>query len=188
MTSVDIYKEIHKNLGNTNTGETGSWCVPFFIDCINITKPKNILEIGFNRGASAIKWLLFSGANLTSIDIVQRDISINFITSRFPNRFNFIKMNSSDIFQKTEWIGKFDLVFIDGDHSYESILRDTRAALFCEGKFIFYDDYGHGAHKGDILKIAGKYKQLEFIKEYPAMSNSVEHNCGQGLYKVNYEK
>ncbi|MGL1446978.1 hypothetical protein ACSTIZ_00530, partial [Vibrio parahaemolyticus] len=39
----------------------------------NAIKPKRILEIGFNMGRSASMWLKFTDANITSVDISDKE-------------------------------------------------------------------------------------------------------------------
>jgi len=48
-------------------------------------------------------------------------------------------------FDFTEYIGKMDLVFVDGDHHYLSVVQDTLTAfkLIRPGGIIVWHDYGH---------------------------------------------
>lgn len=187
MTKLEKYNILHSQLASTDAGETGSFCLPFFDDAIKITDCKEVLEIGFNRGASALKWLIDTNVNLTSVDIIKRQTSIDLLNKEFTGRFNFNLMNSKTINQKTEWINKFDLIFIDGDHSYQGVLDDLVASLQLKPKFLFFDDYHHGNHRQDILNAISLFPQLIFIKDYPPFANDVEASCGQGLYKVKYD-
>ena len=186
MTKLEKYNELHPQLASTNTGETGSFCLPFFDDVINIIGGGEILEIGFNRGASALKWLIDSNVKLTAIDIIQRDQSINLLKREFGDRFDFKLLNSNNLAEQTQWVGRFNLIFIDGEHSYSGVLNDIKVSLTLKPNYLFFDDYHHGNHRQDILNAISLFPQLQFIKDYPSFANDVEASCGQGLYKINY--
>lgn len=57
---------------------------------------------------------------------------------------------------------KLDFIFIDGEHSYEALVHDTKYLKFLKegGCFAFHDyaDYWHGVKKFIDEKIIGKYK------------------------------
>ena len=82
------------------------------------------------------------------------------------HKINFILGNSDsdDTFKKTLEISpEFDLMFIDGDHSYEGCLRDFKkySPLLRTGGFLLFDDQDyHGIHRV-ILDIKNNY-QNEF--------------------------
>ena len=186
MTKLEKYNNLHKQLAPTDTGETGSFCLAFFDDVINITGGGKILEIGFNRGASALKWLIDTNVELTSVDIRQRQVSIDLLKKEFGERFNFKLLNSNDLDREINWIGMFNVIFIDGEHSYSGVLNDIKKSLTLKPNYLFFDDYHHGNHRQDILNAIGLFPQLEFIKDYPSFANEFEASCGQALYKVNY--
>ena len=131
---------------------------------IDIVKPTNILEIGFNRGSSALTFLLSSDAKVSSIDIQEKPGSVKYLNEQFPNRFTFILGNSQEL-DLSDYKG-VDLVFIDGDHSYEGILKDTTQVLELSPKYILYDDYEHPAHGDDVKKVVDQFPQMEFLKSY----------------------
>jgi hypothetical protein len=65
-----------------------------------------------------------------------------------PERTTFMIGDSSTILEKVPF--KFDLAFVDGDHSQAGVEKDARA-LFClidEGGYIAFHDYGHHGKAG----------------------------------------
>ena len=89
---------------------------------------KNILEIGFNAGHSADTFLgINSNASLISFDIGEHScvkVAKEFIDSFYPNRHTLILGDSTKTIPKYETDIKFDLIFIDGGHSYEVAKTD----------------------------------------------------------------
>jgi predicted O-methyltransferase YrrM len=89
---------------------------------------KNILEIGFNAGHSADTFLgINSDCNLVSFDIGEHSyvkVAKEFIDSIYPTRHTLILGDSTKTIPKYESDIKFDLIFIDGGHSYEVARAD----------------------------------------------------------------
>jgi predicted O-methyltransferase YrrM len=82
---------------------------------------KNILEIGTSNGYSfGFFRFCFPKAKVVSIDIKESPTATK-VSSLFDDNFLFIK-GTSDCLQKVDTM--FDLVFIDGDHSFEWCKRD----------------------------------------------------------------
>jgi len=144
------------------------------------TQPKSILELGFNRGVSATMWLENSKASLHSIDIrSQQDVesSINYIQNVYPDRFTYTCMDHALLSNMVEeFKDKYDLIFIDGDHSYDAIYRDTKNSIQFNPTFIAFDDYFHVAHGHDTKKVIEELN-LEIIEEYNT-------SCGHVLTKI----
>jgi len=101
------------------------------IELCNKYNCKNVMEIGFNAGHSAD---LFLGINknikLTSFDIgVHKyvDYGKKFIDNKYPDRHSLILGDSKKTipdFCKHNTNIKFDLIFIDGDHSEVGAISD----------------------------------------------------------------
>jgi predicted O-methyltransferase YrrM len=91
---------------------------------------KNILEIGFNAGHSADLFLSNSLSNVTSFDINDHNsvkCGKEYIDKKFPSRHTLIIGDSTKTIP--EYIinnnsKTFDLIFIDGGHTYEIAMAD----------------------------------------------------------------
>tara|TARA_B100000780_G_scaffold28634_1_gene18148 strand:- start:191 stop:763 length:573 start_codon:yes stop_codon:yes gene_type:complete len=161
------------------TGELDYESFPSIKDICERTNPISILELGFNRGASALMWLENSKASLHSVDIrTEMEVlkSTLYLAKHYPNRFTYTSYDHSLLPKvESEYINKYDLIFVDGDHSREAILRDTKIALTFNPKYIAFDDYFHRSHGQDTKDII-KNLNLEVISEYNT-------SCGHALTK-----
>lgn len=178
----DIYPEILRNgsLNDPHTGETDGFFYEWMAEINKICRPKNVLEVGFNRGASSICLLLSTEAYVTSIDIRDAPKSVSTIKMLFGDRFEFVKLDSQDLNKREKWKSYFDFIWIDGNHTRAFIESDTRNALFLEPQWILYDDFLSKAHSQDIKEVTSSEKRLKFIKEY---SNEYSQ-AGCGLFLV----
>jgi predicted O-methyltransferase YrrM len=103
-------------------------------DLILLTNKPNIkvMEIGFNAGHSAETFL----KNNKDLSLISFDIGVHeyvktskeFIDNIYPNRHTLILGNSKETipeFIKNNKNTKFDVVFIDGAHDYETAKIDV---------------------------------------------------------------
>jgi len=112
-------------------------------EIIDITKPKNILEIGFNIGFSAVQWLELSKAKLVSIDICRHPGTLpasKEVSKLYPKRFEFINCDSTIVYPQIK-DRKFDLIFIDGNHFLPGPISDLFMAYALGAKWVLVDDY-----------------------------------------------
>lgn len=181
----DLYKKIVEGLptmaGKNNDGldkfgipipyHSGPHILRHFRDTIEIVKPKSILEIGFNMGHSAAIWLNLCEAMVHSIDISEKDETIEGATHLVVNnpfRFRF------------EWRHKlftydqYDLAFIDGAHDEDNITKDIELCKDLGIEYLLFDDWY--PRYGETQKAVAKFTELELVKD---MNNL-------RLYKVNY--
>ena len=121
---------------------------------------KSILEIGFNIGCSASMWLEWDKTQsvvLTSVDICSHHATVpaaQTVQARYGgDRFKFYASDSKEA--KPLLQGKsFDMAFIDGDHSYEGVVADTRMAIELGAKVLVYDDWHENDPKQNGVRVA----------------------------------
>lgn len=129
------------------------------------TKARNVLEIGVHGGHSLLIALLANETStITCIDIGGYDHTIEcvrYLQSQFPGRVLYIRGDSSDILPRM--YGSFDVVHVDGDHSYEGVARDIAhvARLSHSDTTFVFDDYYDG------VKRAVDGSRMFRIVEYP---------------------
>lgn len=119
----------------------------------------NILEIGFNAGHSSESFLSSSLAHVTSFDINIRSsvkYAKEFIDKKFPTRHTLIIGDS--IKTIPEHVAnnpniKFDIIFIDGGHTYEIAMADI---LNCKNL----------AHKDTIVIMDDTVFNMELSREW----------------------
>ena len=175
---LNKYSSCYKNLQLTGIGGLQDDQIEhllFMNKCMEIVKPKEILEIGFNFGGSALTYLLFSNSNLTSVDINYNKVSIDYLKSTFGERFNFLQSNSGNLLNTT--VNKFyDLIYIDGDHSENAVIRDLNICLEMNPDYIQFDDVFHPVHLY-IERIIKQCNRLEIVE-------LLQIGCGVCLTKV----
>lgn len=120
----------------------------------------NILEIGAHKGGSAEAFLRI-GCRVTSIDIVKQPE-----IERLEKHSNFGFFLRNQFF--AEGYDRYDLLWIDGDHSYEACLEDYYAFknFVRHGGYIaFHDIVDSELHKNQNC---GVHRAIETImKDYP---------------------
>jgi len=139
---------------------------------------KDILEIGSYEGLSAIFFLnLFKHSNISCVDTwgggeqqpgedfsyIERNFDQN--VSSYKSRLRKNKMTSDNFFKNNN--EKFDLIFVDGDHHYNQVLKDASNAwkvLNSKGILIF-DDYTYN-HFKDNIKLNPAFAINEFINNH----------------------
>lgn len=113
---------------------------------------KRIVEIGFNAGHSSEVFL----ENCPNASVIAFDLNthrytkfgVDYMQKKFRDRFTLIEGNSLHkvpefaLAYKGE---KFDLIFIDGGHSYQCCLEDivNCQKLATDGAILWVDDYNY---------------------------------------------
>lgn len=120
-------------------------------------RPQRILEIGFGRGywsvvaAKTLHELGIDGT-ITTIDVNFDDNVMKMIAQLFPEdwlkRIKPISGTSADVVPKLE--GRFDLVYIDGDHTYQGVSSDWNVVKDRFDQFCIFDDYHKTKQSIDI--------------------------------------
>jgi len=113
-----------------------------FKQILDIVKPKHIFEIGFNAGHSAYGFLsLDEEVKVDSIDICQHRYTIpcaKKVEQLFEGRFRFGNKDSLTVQSGT--LKGYDLVYIDGDHKFESFRSDYQLCVDADIEWILVDD------------------------------------------------
>jgi predicted O-methyltransferase YrrM len=142
----------------------------------------NYLEIGCYAGGSACLMLQRPNTNVISIDLgkpISKTIVENNVKklNKYNNNFNYIKGDSKD--KKTlasflNIIDNIDILFIDGDHSYNGVIEDFKTySQFVNPKgYIIFDDYNDSKYSpkvkiavDDIVKkIESEYEIIGTLK------------------------
>ena len=144
----------------------------------NMRFKRNALEIGFNAGHSAL--LILSSnpkVNYLGVDIGEHAYTREagrILQTYFGNRFKLIIGDSADVLPKLKLEERqYDLVHIDGGHSYSQCLSDLRnssSLLMNRNSTIVLDDI-----KGvEILGAFAQYK-MEFNINSVRFSKSLEN-------------
>jgi len=131
----------------------------------------NILEFGFNTGwSSALFLTMFPAVKITSIEIVEIDRSkkaAEILKQKFPDRHNIVWGDSQiigkEVIEKNRKLPseKYDLAFIDGDHSAAVVEKDIELSLHLGIKNFVFDD----AQLPDISSLLKRFKKLKLIAE-----------------------
>lgn len=92
----------------------------------------NIMEIGFNAGHSSELFLNSkSNVSVVSFDLGDHEyvsVAKEYIDNTYPNRHRLILGDSKEtvpLFIKENENFKFDILFIDGGHAYDTVKEDT---------------------------------------------------------------
>lgn len=151
-------------------------------------KPQSYLEVGIGNGGS---WMTFSYFNRKTLKIShavdnlsyyqaigQKIQEIDYIKDYLSQDIEDVQFNNMDSkAYLSDCIYKYDVIFIDGDHSYEGVKTDYQHALPLmndNGIMIFHDIASVGA-PGVVnfwKEIKTQHRHEEFI-----FSNT----CGMGL-------
>ena len=124
QTLDELYESREKmNMDGYSTQIQGQ--VEFLKNIVQDDNVKNVMEIGFNAGHSSELFLQTNpNINVTSFDIGQYNcvnVGKKFIDEKFPGRHTLIKGDSlktvPEFTSKNDI--KFDVIFIDGGHTYE---------------------------------------------------------------------
>ncbi|MCA9335131.1 class I SAM-dependent methyltransferase [Candidatus Saccharibacteria bacterium] len=142
---------------------------------------KRIAEIGFNAGMSSYAFLYANpDATVVSFDLGEYDYgppAKDIIDEEFPGRHELIFGDSTKTvleYHAAHPEEKFDLIFIDGGHDYETARADIRnmRKLAAENAIVVTDDltpwlaWGEGPHRAWTEAIEwGVIEQDEIVKD-----------------------
>jgi len=145
-------------------------------------RPKRILEIGFGRGywstvAAKTMHELDIDGEVVSVDVNFDEEHIKRMAASFPgewlSKIQMMQGRSTDVIPKLE--GEFDLVYIDGDHTYQGVLNDWELVKDRFKQFVVFDDYHLPTKEKDPnIDVARMVDKIEgFDKELVIMDRLV---------------
>ena len=120
-------------------------------------KPENLGEIEKNN----------SDNKISHRNIINESIYKNFLFtgSKVENKIDIKFQNSLD-FEETNYINFFDLIFIDGGHTYSVVKNDTLKAfkMINDNGIILWHDYVPGKTSAkDVVKLINEISQKKKI-------------------------
>lgn len=158
---------------------------------------QSILEIGFNAGHSSELFLKNSNATVVSFDIGLHDYVKDgkaFIDLTYPNRHELIIGDSTQslpLYLSQYPDKKFDLLFIDGGHSYEVAKADLENCrkFAHENSIVIMDDTvihkrSHQAYTIGPTKIWRQWKNHGLLYELETLEFAKGRGMSYGKYNL----
>jgi len=112
----------------------------FYYTYVKLFKPKTILEIGVRNGYSLLS--MMSADENVKIDGVDNETEKDFENvKKYKNdNVNLIKSNSDLFFKVNNKVDRYDMIHIDGDHSFDQCRDDLKNAMGIANDIIVIDD------------------------------------------------
>lgn len=129
------------------------------------------VEIGCYAGGSACLMLQRPNTRVISIDLGQpipKETVYSNVKNlnKFNNSYNYLEGNSQTyemVARLKELTNEVDILFIDGDHSYQAVINDfiLYEGLVKSGGFIIFDDYNDEGCPGTKIAVDEIIKSIE---------------------------
>jgi len=143
---------------------------------------KSYLEIGLGKGTNFLK--VYNEGDFNKVGV---DTNINFRVEDYPN-YTVVKSDSDYFFDKFDY--KFDLIFIDGDHTAEQVQKDIVNAWNCLNKgglILLHDINPPTKESQEVPKVSSPWKGtvwrafVGFMNKYPKINAyTTQHDTGIG--------
>lgn len=144
---------------------------PWFLGCEK--QFLNILEIGRSKGHSiALFKYLWSNSAIVSIDTIKHK-EVDTVINHFEGNGS-VELLDGDVRVLASCKTIFDLVLIDGDHSYAGALKDWNGIQknIGKGTTVVFDDLDHIYGCGDV------YYELQKDYEHQVITHEGKEVCG----------
>ena len=150
--TCDYLFQVHRN----NFNYTG-------IDLFGISKkskedeiePKFLKNQKFSNPLKNLYYNYILKENLNSLD------SVKSLLKKYKNNINLIAGDTNNVLQKVD-LKNIDFVFIDGGHSYETVMNDLTILyqnLKGKNKVLLCDDYGKASHIPEVERAVNDFSK-----------------------------
>lgn len=143
VTDIALLKALARKYNNCNYLEIGSW---------RGESLSNVAEV-----AKKCVSITLSPTEMKALDFGEEFIDAHGIFSKHLDNVTKIEHNSQT-FDFSKLGEKFDLVFVDGDHSYEGVKTDTEKVLGLlkdNSSVVVWHDYGSYTERPNYITLAG---------------------------------
>jgi predicted O-methyltransferase YrrM len=170
-----------EELKNTYTGEGSTLGdYKFLYGFVSMIRPKTIFEIGTNRGGSAIAMAMalrdegLDKSRIVSVDINEGCLEHAKKHLEQLGLLKYVDLRLGDSSLVWGYPG-FDVVFIDGDHTYEGSLADFNNVRTRSKYILIHDNaQSEGSRKlVKTIKLRGAYEVLDLNEGQPGVQWSL---------------
>jgi predicted O-methyltransferase YrrM len=131
------------------------------------------LEIGCYAGGSACLMLQRKNTAVTSIDLghpIPKETVIANVKKLnvHENSYVYIQGDSQTENTHSQVTGTYDMIFIDGDHRYNGVMKDFQiySKFLAGGGYIIFDDYNDYIHSPDVKRAVDFLVNDRLSEEY----------------------
>jgi predicted O-methyltransferase YrrM len=170
-----------------------------FAELARMTQPRRVLEIGTGKGGTlyTLAWASASGATILSLDLTLYPAERRLLYKAFvPERRVDVWEADSHLEKTRDRVAAhfhdepLDLVFIDGDHTYESVRRDYElyAPLVRENGMVAFHDIVPGPYEavGDAPRFWSEVRPaltavVELVESWDQGGCGIGVGCAHGV-------
>jgi predicted O-methyltransferase YrrM len=157
-------------------------------------KINSFLEIGFGRGygtlCAAMAMSENGGGKISCVDPAFAEDHLRVLNQMFPpewfSMMTFYQATSDDFFSQNH--DQYDMIYIDGDHMYEGVLKDWNNAKARFSKVVLFDDYHLPSVQDPGIQVAAVVDAIDdFDKELVIMDRRIFYDDrGKTDDEINY--